>query len=55
MNSVESWLNDSNEKRLKEFPAKMNILNCKELKEEMESLQDCVDNINYLLMGMGIL
>jgi hypothetical protein len=53
MNSVESWLNDRNEKRLKEFPAQMNMLNCKQLKEEMDSLQECVNNIKLSAYGDG--
>lgn len=53
MNRVESWLNDHNEKRLKEYPAQMNMLNCKQLKAEMDSLQECVDNIKLSAYGDG--
>lgn len=53
MNSVKSWLNNRNEERLKEFPAQMNMLNCKQLKEEMDSLQEFVNNIKLSAYGDG--
>lgn len=52
---VKTWLDDNNEKRLKEYPAQMNMLNCKQLKAEMDSLQECVNNIKLSAYGMVIL
>jgi hypothetical protein len=53
MNRVTDYLNKRNEERLEEFPVKMNMLNCKQLKKEMESLQECVKNIQECAYGDG--